>query len=163
MRPLRRTAKLLAKAEAADPSATFETAVEIGAPVGQVWAILSDFSAYPDWNPFITAVSGRLRRGARLELHLAPPELPAVVVHARLLVIRRPSVLRWSGEVVAPGLFDGIHSFHLDPLGESRCCLRQSERLFGVLAPMLAPSLLESTRAGYEAMNRALKARAEQR
>jgi len=151
----------LAKAESAEPSATYDTVVEIAAPIERVWALLSDFAAYPQWNPFITAVTGRLRKGARLELHLAPPERPPVMVRARLLVIRKPTVLRWSGEVVAPGLFDGIHSFQLESLGESSCRLRQSERLFGVLAPMLAPGLLDSTRAGYEAMNRALKERAE--
>ena len=32
--------------------------VEIDADPGSVWAVLMDFGAYPDWNPFIHADRG---------------------------------------------------------------------------------------------------------
>ena len=50
----------------------------------------------------------------------------------------------------------------IDLRQEWRSLFDRSKAL-GVLAPMLAPGLLDSTRAGYEAMNQALKRRAEAR
>ncbi len=43
-----------------------ETATDIQAPAARIWSILTDFPAYPAWNPFITAAAGELRPGARL-------------------------------------------------------------------------------------------------
>jgi uncharacterized protein YndB with AHSA1/START domain len=49
------------------------TEVVIDAQAEAVWAILTDFAAYPGWNPFIPRISGGLESGARLEVELAPP------------------------------------------------------------------------------------------
>jgi uncharacterized protein YndB with AHSA1/START domain len=35
-------------------------AIDIQATPGRVWEILTDFPAYPDWNPFITSICGRV-------------------------------------------------------------------------------------------------------
>ena len=34
------------------------TEIQIDASADQVWAILSDFASYPQWNPFITSMVG---------------------------------------------------------------------------------------------------------
>jgi ribosome-associated toxin RatA of RatAB toxin-antitoxin module len=36
------------------------TAIVMNANREKVWNILSDFPAYPDWNPFITKITGDL-------------------------------------------------------------------------------------------------------
>ena len=50
-----------------------ETNIEIDAPAARVWALLTDFSAMPAWNPFIRSISGDLAQGARLSVQIAPP------------------------------------------------------------------------------------------
>jgi len=45
-----------------------ETNIEINAPVGRVWALLTDFAGMPSWNPFIKSISGNLAQGARLSV-----------------------------------------------------------------------------------------------
>ncbi len=42
------------------------TEVEIDAPVERVWEIMTDFEAFPDWNPFIKKMRGDLEVGATL-------------------------------------------------------------------------------------------------
>jgi uncharacterized protein YndB with AHSA1/START domain len=42
---------------------TISATVDIDAPPDQVWGVLADLDAYPDWNPFIQSASGRLAEG----------------------------------------------------------------------------------------------------
>ncbi len=43
-----------------------ETEIEIAASPERVWSILMDFSAYPEWNPFIRSLSGVAKPGEKL-------------------------------------------------------------------------------------------------
>jgi hypothetical protein len=70
--------------------------------------------------------------------------------------------LRWIGRFLVPGLFDGEHSFRIEPLDNNRSRLIQSERFSGVLVAAFK-STLDKTELGFEQMNSALKARAEGR
>jgi hypothetical protein len=38
-----------------------------------MWAVVTDFAAYPEWNPFIGRISGDFQEGARLEVRIEPP------------------------------------------------------------------------------------------
>ena len=40
--------------------------IEIDADPDSVWAVLMDFEAYPEWNPFITSIEGSQARGSQL-------------------------------------------------------------------------------------------------
>jgi uncharacterized protein YndB with AHSA1/START domain len=50
--------------------------IDIAAPRDVVWAILRDFDAYPEWNPFTTSVTTTLEPGANVEMQvrLRPPK-----------------------------------------------------------------------------------------
>lgn len=148
-------------AEASGLRTVLEMALDIAAPAPRVWAILTDFAAYPQWNPFLLSVEGRLRRGARLVARVAPPGQPAILVHLRLKRVRPPQELCWRGHVLAPGLLDGEQAFAITPLDDQHCRFHHVERLSGVLAPMLTAGVQLTTQAGVEAMGHALKARAE--
>ncbi len=69
--------------------------------------------------------------------------------------------LRWLGHLWVRGLFDGEHSFSIEPLGEGRVRFVQRERFGGLLLPLLSKMLDGDTRRGFEEMNRALKLRSE--
>jgi hypothetical protein len=136
--------------------------IEIAAPPAVVWAVLADTAAYPEWNPFLRRVEGPLEPGARLRVRFAPPGGREVTMRPRLLVVDAPRELRWRGRLGVPGLFDGEHAFRIEPLTAARVRFVQSEEFSGILVPFTR-SLLARTRAGFDALNEALRARAESR
>lgn len=69
--------------------------------------------------------------------------------------------LRWKGQVLLPGLFDGEHFFRVTPLGPDRCRFVHGEKFSGLLVPLFRSSQDSRTRAGFHAMNQALRDRAE--
>ena len=70
--------------------------------------------------------------------------------------------LRWHGRFGIPGIFDAEHSFTITARQEGGVRLSQEERFTGVLVPLMARSLDRHTQPAFEAMNAALKNRAEQ-
>jgi len=136
------------------------TAIDINASSDQVWRVLTDFGAYGEWNPFITSISGQVQRGARLKVRVHPPGGRGMTVRPTVLVADRNRELRWVGRLLFPGIFEGEHVFQITPLGNGRVRLLQQETFRGFLVPVLRWWLDGQTRAGFEAMNRALKERA---
>ena len=133
--------------------------VDIAAKPERVWAVLADLSAYPEWNPFIRSARGELAEGARLTLRLVPEGGRAMTFRPTVLAARPGELLRWIGRLIVPGVFDGTHQFALEDLGG---CTRltQSETFRGLLVPFSRKTMAR-TEAGFHALNRALKERAE--
>jgi hypothetical protein len=123
--------------------------------------VLADLDNYPRWNPFIPRIVGTLAAGERLEVRLTPPGGGGMTFRPTVLIATPGRELRWLGHLLVRGLFDGEHRFALEPIGAGWVRFVQEERFTGLLVPLFARSLDGPTRAGFEAMNRALKDRAE--
>jgi hypothetical protein len=135
--------------------------IQIDAPAERVWELLTDFDSYPHWNPFIRKISGQPAPGERLEVRLKPPGGRGMTFKPKVLNAEPNRALRWLGHLLVPGLFDGEHSFTIQPLEENRVRFVQREAFKGVLVPLFARSLETNTHRGFEEMNLALKERAE--
>ena len=138
------------------------TEVEIDAPAERVWQVLSNFAAYPNWNPFIRRISGRPRTDSPLEVYLQPSGSRGMTLAP---VVRRCDAsreLRWHWRLWGlPYLLDGEHCFTIEPVDNRRVRFIQREEFKGLLVPVLARLLDKDVRRGSEEMNQALKARAE--
>lgn len=144
------------------PTHELRTEIEIAAPAERVWAVLGDFAAYPSWNPLIVELAGTLAPGAALVARMRPPgSTRTMTFKPRITLLEPGKRLAWFGSLPIPGLFAGEHSFELQALGPARVRLLHGERFRGLLVPLLRGSLDGATRAGFVAMNEALKARAE--
>ena len=139
---------------------TIQVVTEIDAPVRAVWAELSAVSAYPEWNPFITTFEGELVVGHRVEVRIAPPGGRAMTFRPTITAVEEERRLEWLGRLIVPGVFDGRHSFRMDDLGQGRTRLTHTETFSGVLVALTGKTL-ERTREGFEAMNEAVRLRAE--
>lgn len=137
-----------------------ETAIDIRADAPVVWDVLTDLSRYSDWNPFITEASGEVRRGGRLKVRISPPGGKALWFKPRLLTVQPGRELTWIGRVLVPGVFDGCHSFRISATG-SGVRLYHCERFTGLFTAFFGADDLAAVRAGFEAMNAALRDRCE--
>jgi len=135
------------------------TTIDIEAPRKEVWSVLADFPSYPQWNPFII-LTGQAKARTRVRLKTMPPRRPANTQTADVLTAWEPRHLRIQGVFLAQWLFSGTHIFELAQL-EERTRLTNREEFAGILAPVILALLGPSLPEGFDAMNRALKARVE--
>lgn len=134
--------------------------IEIEASADKVWRVLTDFPAFPDWNPFIRKAEGELVAGQHIAVELQPPGHRATSFKPTLLSVEPGRGFRWLGHVLVAGIFDGEHIHEIEPLGSDRARYVQREQFHGVLVPFLGGMLRDAQR-GFADMNAALKARVE--
>lgn len=148
---------LIAAGWAMAPQREIVTEIEIAAPPDHVWAVLTDGAKYPEWNPFIVSMAGDIRAGATLTNRMRPQAGSPMTFRPVVLRAEPDRELRWLGRLGLPRIFDGEHYFLLNPSPEGTR-LVQGERFRGIALWIIDP---EQFRADFEALNAALKARAE--
>lgn len=141
-------------------STTITTTIDIDATPQAVWAVLTDFAAYGDWNPFMDRAEGTPEVGAKLVIHMAPHGGRGMTFKPIVLAASPGQELRWLGKLGVGGLFDGEHSFVLTPNDDGTTQLSHGERFSGILVALLKGTM-KNSHAGFEAFNLALKQRVE--
>jgi hypothetical protein len=137
---------------------TVSAATWIDAPPATVWAVLTDLSRYPDWNPLFPAAAGELAVGQRITLHRAPGGGFPATIRPRVTALTPDSELAWESRL--PGLINGQHRFTLKP-GNGGTLVLQSETFHGILV-RFSGRALDQAEDGFEALNAALKARCQE-
>ncbi|MBI3546528.1 MAG: SRPBCC domain-containing protein [Gammaproteobacteria bacterium] len=136
---------------------TIKTTIDIGATPEMVWRVLTDFAAYPKWNPFIRGIIGDAVVGQKLRVRIRLPQGRVHIFSPRVLKAIPATELTWRGKFLFKGLFDGEHSFIIVPNGISGVRFIQRENFSGLLASLMLPMIADKTAKGFELMNRALK------
>jgi hypothetical protein len=137
------------------------TAIEIAATPERIWSILTDFIAYPQWNPFIRSITGVVKTGERLTAFIQPTGGKGMTFRPTILVAQPNQELRWLGHFLLPKIFDGEHYFQIEAISVNRTRLIQGEKFSGLLVVLFKSSLDGGTKSGFIAMNEALKVLAE--
>ena len=136
------------------------TELEIDAPAGAVWETLTDLASYEEWNPNVTFAAGTLEEGTEVDLRIQPTRGRERSITVTVTEVDPERRLRWVGTVGGRWLFEGRHTFELQPLDGGRTRFVNRERVSGLTAPIVVRD--DAARA-YEAMNRALADRVEAR
>ncbi len=140
---------------------SLQTEIDIQASPDTVWATLTNFKEYPNWNPFIKHLSGELIVGAELSATLQAPGGKPMNFTPTIMTVDTGKEFRWLGKLFLPKIFDGEHYFIIEekPDGSSR--LIQGENFGGTLVHLIWPFIAKDTKFGFNLMNQALKNRAE--
>lgn len=136
------------------------TEIEIAAPPARVWEALTDFSAYHEWNPFITSIGGDLAVGGKLAVTVCPPEGDDFSFRPEVLVFDEPRELRWRGKLWFRGLLDGEHFFQCHEAEGGHTRFVHAENFDGLLLKFMGDRMQHVAR-GFVYMNQALKRRVE--
>jgi hypothetical protein len=141
-------------------TARISATIEIAAPPEQVWAVLTDLASYKEWNPVFRAASGQLTPGNRVTITSTHPETGhTMTVKVKVLTAEPAAELRWASSVL--GLMTGEHSFILSPTtGGTQLVQTQTYRGLFTRFP---PKTIGRIRTSFEAINEAIRQRAEDR
>jgi hypothetical protein len=138
------------------------TEIDIRASAERVWQVLTDFTAYPHWNPVMQPISGEAKAGALLKVRVQLRRGLRVTLRTTVLKAEASRELRWQGQLLFAGFFRGEHSFTIEPMADGRVRFVQRETYSGWFAPVFLLLMRAANRRIFEDMNRALKARAEE-
>lgn len=139
-----------------------KTDILIDATPSKVWAILTNFDNYPNWNPFIKSITGQVAVGNKITARIEPPDATAMTFTPKVLAFETNKEFRWLGHLLFAGLFDGEHKFELIDTQNGTTTFIQSESFKGILVPLFKKMLNTNTRNGFNLMNQKLKELAEQ-
>jgi hypothetical protein len=137
------------------------TQIDIAASASLVWGILTDFGSYRRWNPYMRAVSGQSQVGNSIEITQDVVAFGASTFRATVTHVREPRELRWFGRWAIPGLYSAEHRFGIESLPTGGVRLHNSELYRGAVVPMVQSRLQQIIEPAFNAMNVALKRRAE--
>jgi hypothetical protein len=133
-----------------------QSEIIIDASPAVVWTILTDFPAYPQWNPLVEKLEGEVAVGNTIEAWL-----PQMKFTPTVLTFEKEKAFAWRGKLFIKGLFDGHHQFYLEAVAEGKTRFIHQEDFSGILVPLFKKMLRNDTAPLFEKMNKALKARAE--
>jgi len=136
------------------------TEIEIQASPEKVWQVLTDLDKYPEWNPFIHHALGKATIGNTVDIDFQP-DSTGLKLHCTVVKAEPNKTLAWKYQVGTAFLLSGEHSFTIEPINEQRVRFVDKEIFNGLLVPLQAKDIDTNTRHGFEAMDRALKLRAE--
>ena len=138
-----------------------KTAVDINASAENVWRVLSDFSHYQDWNPFIVKIRGSVTQHSPLAVTIRPALGGTMDFNLLLQSASPPLNMIWLGQTLLPKLLDGRHYFHVDRIDANSCRFSQGESYTGLFLFFAWPFLRWSVTQSFHDMNSALKKQAE--
>lgn len=139
-----------------------KTEILINTTPEKVWAILTDFENYPNWNPFIKSIKGEVNVGKVITVRIEPSEAKGMTFKPEILTFKTNKELSWLGHLFFAGIFDGEHKFEIIDNGNGTTTFRQSEIFRGILVPLFKKQLDNNTKEGFEEMNKKLKELSEQ-
>ena len=140
---------------------TVSTEIKIRAKPEKVWDVLTKFSDYEEWNPVMTRIIGEANLGKKIEVHIHTIKGKNRIYRPTITKFDINKELRWQGRSFLPGIFEGERIFEIKEISSEEISLIHLEVFRGIGVKLLGNRLDEDLQQSFEAMNIALKARAE--
>jgi len=133
--------------------------VEIDAPVDEVWAVLTDLDAYPEWNPFTPSMRSTLAVGEPIDMRVRMAKLGLTVRQRETVRAVEPRRRLVWGEDMMGGLVRAERVQTLTELPGGRTRYRTEDVIEGPLGPLVFLIFGPSIQAGFDSVADALAAR----
>ncbi len=130
----------------------------IAASPARIWSLLTDVDGYPQWNPSVISLHGRI--AAREKIELVSVVNPKRTFSLTVSQVEPARGMVWS-DGMPLGLFRGSRTFSLRPLENGDTAFAMEEVYTGALAPMISRSIPDLTES-FAQFADGLKAAAEQ-
>lgn len=140
-------------------SIRIEHRIGVAASTETVWAVISDLDSWGEWNALHPEASGRFTIGGKLDLVEALEGDPVRRIQARIPDWTPEAQLIWSQS--RGFLSRSTRYFELEPLSGTATLLANGEIFDGYLGERWAAARRSRYQAAFEAINEAIKARAE--
>ena len=135
---------------------SYEASSTIAAPPDAVWEVLTDASAYPDWDSGVVRVEGDVAPGEKLKV--TSEVNPKRAYPVKVTRFEPARAMAWTGGMPL-GLMKGVRTFSLAPEnGTTRFTLR--EEFTGPMLPLIWRSMPDM-QPSFDKFASGLKARAE--
>jgi len=141
------------------PQVRIEHRIGVAAPAEVIWEVVSDLDRWADWNPSYARASGRLSIGAALSLDATWPGMKPHHHQGTIIDWVPDTQLLWREK--AGFMASSLRYIEIDKLSEAGCVLASGEILDGWGVRYLSGRRKASAYRAYEAMDEAIKDRAE--
>ena len=134
--------------------------IQINAPIDFVWDVLTAVEKYGEWNPFTPQVRTDFKIGspAHLLVRMGPSRMK---ITESVSAFDEPRLIAWSKEFGTLRLLFAMREQHLEPVTETSCSYYNTDRLTGVLAPLVLLCFGGYMRRGFNDAGLGLKRYAE--
>lgn len=136
----------------------YHTAIIVNAPVDRVWRTLTDFSAYPDWNPLVGWLKGDISTDGQIQMFIKPLNRS---FNAKLKRVEQNKELTWVGIQLAAWFISGEHYYRLEKLSNNSTRLLHGESFRGLGSAFIGKSILTDMLDAFNLHNLMLKERIE--
>lgn len=137
-----------------------EHRIGVQAPPEVIWEIVHDLPRWGDWNPTYPRAEGAIRIGETLSVTLALPGQPRQELKPVIMDWVPNEQLHWRLSMLG-GMIRTLRYIEIQALHDSGCIVDNGELFGGLMGVSLGKRVRPAVRRGFEAMNEALKARAE--
>ena len=134
--------------------------IRINAPIDVVWNVLTDVERYGQWNPFTPQARTDFTIGSLVHLRVRMG-LETMNITETLCAYEKPRLIGWHKAFGARWLLFAVREQHLESLSESSCRYHNTDRLTGVLAPIVFLCFGGYMRRGFRDVAEGLKRYAE--
>ena len=129
--------------------------IEISGAPEAVWDVLTDFRAWPSWNPDVKSMSfaGEVAEGSEFKWKAGPGTITSTIRR-----VERPRLIGWTGKTLGTS---AVHVYRLEPR-DGKTLVSTEESFDGLIARIFRGSLQKTVNKSLDTGLQYLKARVEE-
>jgi hypothetical protein len=129
--------------------------IEIAGAPEAVWDVLTDFRAWPSWNPDVKSMSfaGEVAEGSEFKWKAGPGTITSTIRR-----VERPRLIGWTGKTLGTS---AVHVYRLEPR-DGKTLVSTEETFDGLIARIFRGSLQKTVKKSLDTGLQYLKARVEE-